>query len=157
MDITYQPFRGGDELADQVADFHLGIRAGQLIAGEAQFSDPLDSLRDLSNTSSYYLRPGGAFYLAQRQGAVVGICGLRRTGSRTGQVKRVAVDPAVRGQGVATTMLSRLLDAARRLGVTRVTLATGARERARPVYLRLGFTDVGRDPSNGDYLMQYTA
>ncbi|MCR6490353.1 GNAT family N-acetyltransferase [Amycolatopsis sp. OK19-0408] len=68
-----------------------------------------------------------AVFLVARDadGTAVGCGGLRPLGPGSGEVKRMYVEPAVRGAGVATALLRALEDEARGLGITRLLLETG--------------------------------
>jgi GNAT superfamily N-acetyltransferase len=68
-----------------------------------------------------------AVFLVARDagGTAVGCGGLRLLGPGSGEVKRMYVDPAARGTGVATALLRALEDHARELGITRLLLETG--------------------------------
>lgn len=69
-----------------------------------------------------------AVFLVARDagGTAVGCGGLRLLGPGSGEIKRMYVDPAARGTGVATALLRALEDHARHLGLTRLLLETGA-------------------------------
>lgn len=57
----------------------------------------------------------------------------------------ITVVPAWRGRGLAVVMLDRLVNACRQRGLTQLWLEVRAsNERARAVYLRYGFSEVGR-------------
>ncbi|WP_410640543.1 GNAT family N-acetyltransferase [Amycolatopsis sp. lyj-346] len=58
-------------------------------------------------------------------GTAVGCGGLRPLGPGSGEVKRMYVEPAARGTGVAVALLRALEDHARDLGITRLLLETG--------------------------------
>jgi putative acetyltransferase len=58
-------------------------------------------------------------------GTAVGCGGLRLLGPGSGEVKRMYVEPAARGTGVAAALLRALEDHARGLGITRLLLETG--------------------------------
>ncbi|WP_410606433.1 GNAT family N-acetyltransferase [Amycolatopsis sp. lyj-109] len=58
-------------------------------------------------------------------GAAVGCGGLRLLGPGSGEVKRMYVEPAARGTGVAAALLRALENHARNLGITRLLLETG--------------------------------
>jgi GNAT superfamily N-acetyltransferase len=58
---------------------------------------------------------------------------------RTGDIQSVYVVPELRNAGVGAALLAAILDHARDLELTRVTVHSG--ERAVPFYLRGGFTD----------------
>lgn len=81
-------------------------------------------LADLSG----YRPPGGAFVLACRDGTAVG-CGAFRSvslpdGSPAAEVKRMWVDPSVRGTGAGRALLDRLHELARERGFRRAVLDT---------------------------------
>ena len=66
------------------------------------------------------------FLLARdADGAALGCGGLRLLGPGSGEVKRMYVEPAARGTGVATALLRALEDRARDFGIARLLLETG--------------------------------
>ncbi|MEV6874432.1 GNAT family N-acetyltransferase [Amycolatopsis sp. NPDC051128] len=69
-----------------------------------------------------------AVFLVARDGSgtAVGCGGLRPLGPGSGEIKRMYVEPAARGTGVAAALLRALEEHARGLGVTRLLLETGA-------------------------------
>ncbi|RSD13777.1 GNAT family N-acetyltransferase [Amycolatopsis eburnea] len=68
-----------------------------------------------------------AVFLVARDaaGAALGCGGLRLLGPGSGEVKRMYVEPAARGTGVATALLRALEDRAREFGIARLLLETG--------------------------------
>ncbi|WP_328449765.1 GNAT family N-acetyltransferase [Amycolatopsis sp. NBC_00438] len=68
-----------------------------------------------------------AVFLVARDGGgtAVGCGGLRPLGPDSAEIKRMYVDPAARGSGVATALLRALEDHARELGIPRLLLETG--------------------------------
>ncbi|WP_370967925.1 GNAT family N-acetyltransferase [Amycolatopsis sp. cg9] len=68
-----------------------------------------------------------AVFLVARDaaGTALGCGGLRLLGPGSGEVKRMYVEPAARGTGVATALLRALEDHARELGIARLLLETG--------------------------------
>jgi DNA-binding MarR family transcriptional regulator/GNAT superfamily N-acetyltransferase len=68
--------------------------------------------------------PAGVFLLVRVEGEVVGCGGVQRVDDGTGEVKRMWIDPAWRGAGLARRLLDRLEEAARDLGRSRVVLDT---------------------------------
>ncbi|MEU0793765.1 GNAT family N-acetyltransferase [Amycolatopsis sp. NPDC005961] len=68
-----------------------------------------------------------AVFLVARdaEGTAVGCGGLRLLEPGSGEIKRMYVDPAARGTGVATALLRALEDHARDLGIPRLLLETG--------------------------------
>ena len=85
-------------------------------------------------------RPGVLFFIARLNGEPVG-CGGVAFEDGFAEVKRMYVRPAARGGDVARAVLSRLEDACRSRGVTRLALETGdAQHAAIRFYEREGFT-----------------
>lgn len=72
--------------------------------------------------------PAGAFLVAWLDGRPVACGGLRTVGDGVGEVKRMWVDPWVRGRGLARRVLSGLEQAGRDLGHTRLLLETGRQQ-----------------------------
>ncbi|MEV7036917.1 GNAT family N-acetyltransferase [Amycolatopsis sp. NPDC051061] len=68
-----------------------------------------------------------AVFLVARDagGTAVGCGGLRLLGPGSGEVKRMYVEPAARGTGVAAALLRTLENHARDLGIARLLLETG--------------------------------
>ena len=67
----------------------------------------------------------GTFLVARLENLDVGCGGLRLLREGVGEVKRMYVEPAARGRGVARALLRGLLDHARAAGLGRVQLETG--------------------------------
>jgi putative acetyltransferase len=76
-------------------------------------------------------------------GIAVGCGGLRLLGPGSGEVKRMYVEPSVRGSGVAAALLRALEEHARGLGITRLLLETGtAQPDAIRFYRREGYEPI---------------
>src|SRR5262245_60915321 len=69
----------------------------------------------------------GAFVIAYLAGAAVGCGAVRRLDGAIAELKRMYVDPAVRGRGVGRALVEALEREARLLGAVRVVLETGTR------------------------------
>ena len=85
--------------------------------------------------------PGfGTFVIARLHGLAVGCGAVRRVDEETVEVKRMYVDPEVRGRGVAKEILKRLEADARAMGASRLVLETGVyQEEAIGLYRLVGF------------------
>ena len=115
-------------------DIAAAVRIEQLC-----FTDPWseDSYR------ATLLLPYAAYYVAETEGKVIGICGVRKILGE-GEISNVAVLPAYRGQAVARRMLQVLLDEARQDEVRDFTLEVRAgNEAAIRLYTGLGFRQEG--------------
>lgn len=76
-------------------------------------------------------------------GTALGCGGLRLLGPGSGEVKRMYVEPSVRGSGVAAALLRALEEHARGLGITRLLLETGtAQPDAIRFYQREGYEPI---------------
>jgi GNAT superfamily N-acetyltransferase len=71
-----------------------------------------------------YGPPAGVFLLARERHAVVGCGAVRALGPGLGEIKRMWIDPAMRGRGFGGRLLDALEDAARGLGYDRLRLDT---------------------------------
>lgn len=91
----------------------------------------------------------GVFLVAERDGVAVGCGGVRPGADGTGELKRMYVDPAVRGQGIARLLLQALVEHCRAAGLRRLLLETGTEQpEAVALYESEGWTPV---PPFGHY------
>ena len=89
-------------------------------------------------------------FFVLRSGEIAAACGgVKLFGTTYGEIKRMYVRPAFRGQGFAKLMLNHLSDYACAQGVTLLRLETGIHQHeAIGLYERMGFH---RIPPFGDY------
>lgn len=93
--------------------------------------------------------PDGVFLVGWIGAEPVACGGVRRHDAHTGEIKRMYVDPARRGQGHSRALLRALEDRARGLGYTRLVLETGtAQPEAMALYASEGYL---RIPGYGFY------
>lgn len=86
--------------------------------------------------------PGMSFFTARDGGVLLGCGALKRLTDRHGEIKSMRTAAAARGRGVASAMLTRLLQEAASRGWTRLSLETGVEDYfapARRLYERHGF------------------
>jgi GNAT superfamily N-acetyltransferase len=92
-----------------------------------------------------YRPPQGVFLMAGNLGCVA----LTRDGPRTGEVKRLWVAPAARGQGLARRLMAAVEDHARAMGLAVLRLDTNATlTEAVAFYTREGWTRIPRYNDN---------
>lgn len=92
----------------------------------------------------------GAFLIAMRGGQPVACGAMRRVDSRTGELKRLFVSAAERRRGLGRRLLEALETEARRIGMTRLVLEAGERQReALALFAGAGYT---RIPAYGDHV-----
>ena len=84
------------------------------------------------------------YLVAEEAGALTGYAGMMFTGGPEADVLTLAVDPARWGRGTGTALLTALVAEAARRGCTEVLLEVREdNPRARQLYLREGFAEVG--------------
>jgi GNAT superfamily N-acetyltransferase len=92
----------------------------------------------------------GGFFVAYIGGKAVGCGAVRRLEPGLVEIKRMYVDPAVRGRRVGRTILDALEAESRKLGARRIVLETGPRQpEAIALYANAGFTEI---PLYGEYI-----
>ena len=85
----------------------------------------------------------GAFVIARADGVAVGCGALRKLDETTAELKRMYVEPEVRGRGVGKAILDHLERTARALGARRLVLETGTfQTEAIGLYRRAGFDPI---------------
>ncbi len=101
--------------------------------------------------SEEQIEPGnGAFLVAYLDNTAVGCGAVRRFDAVTAELKRMYVEPSVRGRGIGRALVEALEREARLLGVTKVVLETGTRlTPAIKLYEGMGYV---RIPLFGEYL-----
>jgi ribosomal-protein-alanine N-acetyltransferase len=84
------------------------------------------------------------YLVAESADALIGYAGMMFGGGAQAEVVTLAVHPAHWGQGAGTALLSALVDEAGRRGYTEVLLEVREdNPRARQLYLRHGFSEIG--------------
>ena len=92
----------------------------------------------------------GAFLVAYLDDVAVGCGAVRRLDEGTAEIKRMYVDPSVRGRGIGRALVEALEREARLVGVTRIVLETGTRlASAIKLYEAMGYAHI---PLFGEYL-----
>jgi putative acetyltransferase len=120
---------------------HLVTARAQTAAGSAHALD-LAGLRS----------PDVTFWSAWDGDVVLGVGALRRLSPSHGEIKSMHTAELARRSGVGTAMLRHIVQAAREMGLRRVSLETGSRpyfEAARALYRKHGFVEC---PPFGDYV-----
>ena len=92
----------------------------------------------------------GAFLVAYLANKPVGCGAVRTIESGVAEIKRMYVDPAVRGRRVGRQIVDALEAQARQLGAKRIVLETGPRQPdAITMYAHAGFSEI---PLYGEYI-----
>jgi GNAT superfamily N-acetyltransferase len=134
---------GGAAIAADAAAIRGLVRTVLSQMGLRREADADDD--DLKNLAASYLSRGGTFDLAfDIQGAAVGCCGVYplngRRDSPVCELRKMALLPAWRGQGLGRRLLERALAFARGRGYVRIELDTASSlKEAIALYRRAGF------------------
>lgn len=98
---------------------------------------------ELADLPGKYAAPGGCILLAWQDGVPVGCVALRPVDARRGEMKRLYVRPAARGQRLGHALATRVCDEARAAGYQAICLDTlETMTPALHLYAALGFTPV---------------
>jgi GNAT superfamily N-acetyltransferase len=89
--------------------------------------------------------PHGAFFVAHRDGQLVGCAGMRRHSETEVEVKRMFIRRPFRGRGWSRTLLGLIESEAHALGFTRIVMETGIQQ---PEAMAL-YESSGYDPIAG--------
>jgi GNAT superfamily N-acetyltransferase len=85
--------------------------------------------------------PQGRLFLAQKQGQIAGLGGLRPIGESTGEIKRMFVRPDYQRNGIGHALLEKLIEEARLIGYKTLRLDVGPNaDSARDLYASAGFS-----------------
>lgn len=152
-DVRIVPLAGSGISAGEVAEKHVEIRRGQEADGTNWFPDLFDSQVDLRAAQEFYAAPGGFWVALDASGQLVGFVGLKAADLGLGWLKRLAVDPSMRGQGIGARLVAAVIGHAVECGYRYVWLSTGRREHARPIYEAAGFREMWVDEAHDDYVM----
>lgn len=127
-----------------------GIRLIAALNAELTGAFPEPGATHFSLNQAQVTGGDGAFLIAYLDGAAAGCGAVRRIDAATAELKRMYVDPSVRGRGIGRALLEALECEARLLGVTRIVLETGTRlEPAIGMYEAAGYA---RIPLFGEYV-----
>ena len=127
--------------------------AGELIAAlnaELTTTFPEPGASHFSLSDAQVIPGDGAFLVAYLDDAVVGCGAVRRLDETTAEIKRMYVNPSVRGRGIGRALVEALEREARLIGVTKIVLETGTRlASAIKLYEAMGYAHI---PLFGEYL-----
>jgi GNAT superfamily N-acetyltransferase len=112
---------------------------------------------DLTRIPGTYCRSGGAFWVLEDGGRVVGTIGVVPLSAAEVEIKRVYLDASLRGQGWGRALLEHAMAWAAERGHTHVRLWSDVKfERSHVMYERLGFARTGiRDCDDVDRSQEY--
>jgi putative acetyltransferase len=83
-------------------------------------------LEEMDRVAAYYAERGGSFWIAERNGELVGMFGLEPFDQHAFELRRMYVNPTARRSGIAAAMLRFAEAECRRCGIQRIELSTSA-------------------------------
>ncbi len=122
--------------------------AAQLLARyyeelNARFPGGFDVDRTVAAPSAELRPPSGSFLTVRLDGRAIGCGAVRKLDETTAEIKRMWIDPAVRGRGVGRRLLAALESAAARLGCRLVRLDTSSHlPEALGLYRSTGYSEI---------------
>ena len=106
--------------------------------------DPAGYDADLTRIADAYQRSGGAFWVFEDDGAVVGTVGVAPISPAEVEIKRLYLHAALRGRGIGRLLVEHAIGWAVARGYTRVRLWSDVKfTRSHVMYERLGFSRIG--------------
>ena len=97
----------------------------------------------LDDPEYHVLSPGGAIFMAEAGGEVIGTCALLKCPDGSYELAKMAVAPVAQGRGVGRLLGEAAIARARSLGAPHVELLSNTRlEPAIALYRSLGFVEV---------------
>lgn len=112
--------------------------------------DDIPGTDDLQHVRESYLDTGGEFLVAEAEGSIVGMGGLRIDGS-SGELFRMRVHPDYQQQGIGTRLLDGLEAAARERGVESLRAETARRQSTAIEFYPARGYETHRTRSFGEY------
>ena len=137
-DLCITPEPPDSTLARALLDRYYGELAAHFPGGPGGFD-----LARIAVPTTEFTPPDGVFLLARLDGQAVGCGALRTLEADNAEIKRMWVDPAVRGRGIGRSLLAALENAAAELGCRTVRLDTAAYlTEALPLYQSAGYAEI---------------
>jgi ribosomal protein S18 acetylase RimI-like enzyme len=119
----------------------------ELIPGSDQVAAFSGWQQEITTLPTCYFPPTGCFLLATLDGQAAGCIALKSDDPGTGELKRMFVHPAFRGQKIGEHLVDALFEQARGYGYKRVVLDSHrSMVKAHEIYRKLGFEEVDAPP-----------
>jgi GNAT superfamily N-acetyltransferase len=133
------------QVADQMREFVLWLKgryAKRIWIIEKYFEQEAWE-KELASLGKKYALPEGALLLAKVDGKPVGCVMMHHIGDGVCEMKRMFVQPAVRGIGIGRALATRIIEVGRRQRYRTMRLDTGPFQfEAQGLYLALGFRQI---------------
>jgi ribosomal protein S18 acetylase RimI-like enzyme len=146
--------------ASQIADIQ-GLLRGyfewffELVPGSSEVAAFSGWEQEINKLPSCYFPPSGCFLLATVDGQAAGCVALKSDDPEIGELKRMFVHPAFRGQQIGERMVESLFVQAQLNGFKRVILDSHrSMTKAHEIYRKLGFVEIDAPTDFPDHLRQ---
>lgn len=140
-EVTIRPFR--EEDASHVRELFIAVNR---LLSPPHMRDAFEAYvtrsltEEMDRVAAYYSERGGGFWVALKEGKVVGMFGLEPATTDAMELRRMYVDPSVRRSGIARLMLQFAEAECRRLTMRRLELSTSELQPAAlELYRRAGY------------------
>jgi ribosomal protein S18 acetylase RimI-like enzyme len=99
--------------------------------------------KELANLPGDYVPPSGCLLLAKYNGKATGCIALRKLTDNISEMKRLYVEPEMRGLKIGRKLVEAVIAEARRIGYAHIRADTlPSMETARALYASLGFKEI---------------
>lgn len=110
---------------------------------ESLYADREGSIHEIGASPAEMSAPNGAFVVIRADGIAVAGGGLKRWDEVSCEIKRMYVEPEMRGKGVSRVLLEAIEEQARELGYSRALLDTGDHQpAAERLYASAGYVEI---------------
>jgi len=99
--------------------------------------------RHLTYPRESFIDTGGAIFMAELNGSVVGCCGLLKRDNSVYEISKMAVKRGYRGSGIGSKLLDTVIDHAQTVGAKRLEIISSTRlVPAICLYAKKGFVEI---------------
>jgi putative acetyltransferase len=128
--------RASNDDCARVQDLVFGVLREYGLAPDLDGTD-----RDIADLEAHYTRRGGVFELIEdREGKLLGTCGLYPMSAETVELRKMYFAKELRGRGMGRKTLARMIETARRMGFRKIYLETASvLKEAVALYEKFGF------------------
>jgi GNAT superfamily N-acetyltransferase len=127
----------------------------ELVPGSSEVAAFSGWEQEITALPNCYFPPTGCFFLATVDGEAAGCVALKSDDPEIGELKRMFVHPAFRGQRIGERLVDALFEQARLYGYKQVLLDSHrSMTKAHEIYRKLGFDEVDAPPDFPEELRQ---
>jgi len=107
----------------------------------------------LSNPDTYILKDGGAIFMAEWEGEIVGTCAIIKYNPTTFEIAKLGVTEKMQGRKIGRRLMETAIDEAKKRGAKEVFLETNPiLEKAQQLYKSFGFETAEAEYHKSNYI-----